>query len=147
MNEHNNDQSNDEQVLYANVLSLGMRLGLVLLVITFLLYVFGIIKPAVPHDALANYWTLDSHSYLEAIEHDYLHLGHLVTGWSWLRLLGKGDYLNFSGIVILATITIICFLAIIPTLLRKGDKVYAVVALLEAIILSLAASGILAVGH
>jgi hypothetical protein len=74
-------------------------------------------------------------------------MGHLVTGWLWVKLLGKADYLNFSGIAILSLITIICFLAIIPTLLRKGDKVYATVAFLEAVILALAASGILAGGH
>jgi hypothetical protein len=38
-------------------------------------------------------------------------------------------------------------LAIIPTLLRKKDNAYVAMALLEVIVLSLAASGILAVGH
>ena len=127
--------------------SAGMQLGLGILIVTFFLYVLGIVKPAIPLDALDNYWSLDSHHYLEAVEENHLHLGHLALGWSWVKLLGKGDYLNFAGIAILSIITIICFLAIIPTLLKKGDKVYAIVALLEVIILSLAASGLLVVGH
>jgi hypothetical protein len=44
-------------------------------------------------------------------------------------------------------VTIICYLAIFPVLWRNNDKVYAVFALLEALILALAASGFLAVGH
>lgn len=140
-------QGSEEQVLYAKVLASGMYLGLVILLVTFSLYVFGIITPAVPCDALANYWGLDVHHYLEAVENDHLQLGHVVTGWSWVKLLGKGDYLNFLGIAILSLVTILCFMSIIPTLIRKGDKVYAVMAFIEVIILSLAASGILTAGH
>ena len=62
-------------------------------------------------------------------------------------MLGYGDFINFVGIVILAGITIVCYIAIIPTLLRDNDKVYAGLALVEAVVLGLAASGILAVGH
>ena len=145
--EHCDVETNEEQALYAQILSVGMRFGLLLLIVTFFLYVLGILKPAVPLDALDNYWELDVHTYLEKIEEHHLHTGHLITGWSWVKLLNKGDYLNFSGIAILSCVTIICFLAIIPTLLRKGDKVYAIVAFLEALILTLAASGILAGGH
>lgn len=148
MNEHSNSaEANEEQILYARLLAKGMYIGLVLLLATFFLYATGIVAPAVPLDALDNYWALDSHHYMEGIEADHLHLGHLCTGWSWVKLLGKGDYLNFVGIAILASITILCFLAIVPTLLRKGDKVYAAIAVLEAVVLALAASGILAVGH
>lgn len=148
MNENtDNAQANEEQFLYAKILAFGMYIGLGLLLATFFLYASGIMSPAVPLEALDNYWNLDSHHYMEAIEKDHLQMGRLCNGWSWCRLLGKGDYVNFIGIAILASVTIFCFLAIVPALLRKGDKVYAVIALLEAAILSLAASGILAVGH
>ena len=62
-------------------------------------------------------------------------------------MLGKSDFLNFSGIAILGGITVICYLAIVPTLLRKRDHAYLVMTLLEVFVLGLAASGILAVGH
>jgi hypothetical protein len=62
-------------------------------------------------------------------------------------MLKYGDFINFIGIAILAGTTIFCYLAIVPLLLKSNDKVYAVLALLEAIVLALAASGILAVGH
>ena len=61
--------------------------------------------------------------------------------------LNKGDFLNFIGVAILSGITILCYAVIVPTLLRKGDKAYAVMSILEVLILALAASGLLAVGH
>lgn len=63
-----------------------------------------------------------------------------------LYLLGNGDFVNFIGIVVLAGGTLACFLSIIPTLWRHNDKVYAVFALLEVIILCVAASALLGSG-
>lgn len=60
---------------------------------------------------------------------------------------GYGDFINFIGVAILGGVTIICYASIVPTLLKNNDKVYAILAVLEVIILSAAASGILAVGH
>jgi hypothetical protein len=138
---------NEEQIVYARILEIGMSIGLAVLLITFALYVSGIIAPAVPVEELPDYWEMSAHEYGEATNHDHLHRERPITGWSWLSALGKGDYLNFLGIAVLSVVTIVCFLGIIPTLVRKKDKVYAAMALLEVVILTLAASGILGVGH
>ena len=140
-------EADEEQLLYAKILQVGMYIGLTLLLVTFALYSSGIVAPAVPVEQLPEYWTMSVHDYLEAINHDHLHREHTVTGWGWLSVLGKGDYLNFLGIALLSGVTIVCYLGIIPTMIRKKDKPYAIMAILEVIILTLAASGILAVGH
>ena len=127
-----------EQLLYANILNKGMLLGLVILLITFALYVFGIIKPFVPLDQLSQYWGLGVS--------DYLHELNIPTGWAWLGLLGYSDFLNFIGIAFLAGISIICYIAIVPTLLKNGDTIYAVLAILEVIVLTAAATGIFGSG-
>ena len=139
------DQS--EQLVYAKVLEIGMYIGLVILFITFALYVFRIVTPAVPLEQVSNYWTHGVHEYLEVVNDDFLHLEHPPTGWAWVGMLNKGDFLNFVGIAILAGISILCYLAIVPTLLRKKDYAYLTMAILEVLVLTLAASGILAVGH
>jgi len=136
-----------EQLLYAKVLQIGMYAGLVILFITFGLYVSGIMAPAVPLDQVSNYWHLGVHEYLETVNQNHWHLDHPPTGWAWLTMLGRSDFLNFIGIAILGGVTIICYLAIIPTLVRKKDNAYLAMALLEVLVLTLAASGILAVGH
>jgi hypothetical protein len=79
--------------------------------------------------------------------HEYLEHTGIKPGWAWLGMLKYGDFLNFIGVVILSGVTIICYAVIVPTLLRNKDIIYAVIAVLEVIILSAAASGILAVGH
>ncbi len=145
--EANSQDSQTEQLLYANVLEIGMYIGLVILFITFALYVSGILAPAVPLDHVSAYWNQGVHEYLEAVNRDYWHMEHPPTGWAWIAMLGKGDFLNFVGIVILSGITIICYLAIVPALLRKNDRAYLAMALLEVLVLTLAASGILTVGH
>jgi hypothetical protein len=61
-------------------------------------------------------------------------------------MLGKGDFLNFIGIAFLAGVTIICFFPIIPIFLKKKDKVYAALAVVEILVLVLAASGLLKSG-
>ena len=79
--------------------------------------------------------------------HDYLTHANIKAGWAWLGMISCGDFINFIGIAILAGITILCYLAIIPLLFKNKDWVYATLAVLEVIVLSLAASGIIAVGH
>jgi hypothetical protein len=140
-------EANEEQLLYASILAKGMYLGLALLLITFVLYMTGIMPPGIPIEELPNYWTLSAHDYLEAVNHDFLHREHVVTGWGWVALLGLGDYVNFIGIALLSAVTIVCYAAIVPNLFRKKDWIYGTIAVLEILILTLAASGIVAVGH
>jgi len=140
-------EEQSEQLVYAKVLETGMYLGLLILFITFALYVFRVVTPAVPLEQVSNYWSHGVYEYQEAVNEDFLHMEHPPTGWAWVGMLGKGDFLNFVGIAILAGVTILCYLAIVPTLLRKKDHAYLVMSLLEVLVLVLAASGILAVGH
>lgn len=127
-----------EQILYAKILEWGMYLGLLILFITFGLYTFGIIDPYIPLDKISKYWGYNVHEYLE-------HAG-IKDGWAWLGMLKYGDFINFIGIAILAGVTMLCYAAIVPTLLRSKDTVYAIMAVLEVIILGAAASGLLSVG-
>lgn len=127
-----------EQLIYADVLDKGMKLGLAILVVTFFLYVFGVLEPFIPVEELPRYWGLPVQ--------DYLQQTGIPTGWGWVGLLGHGDFLNFLGIAVLAGITVVCYLPIIPVFNRNKDKVYAAIAVTEVAVLALAASGILHVG-
>jgi hypothetical protein len=140
-------QASEEQMLYAKWLEKGMLIGLALIVITFSLYVFGIIEPVIPLDELSNYWKLPVKEYLAAVNSNFLHMEHAPTGWAWMKLIGKGDYMNFLPIAILSGITILCYAVIVPVFKRKGEKAYLIMAIAEVVILTLAASGLLAVGH
>ena len=139
-------QATEEQVLYAAILEKGMYAGLALMVITFALYVLGVMPSVVPVDEISIYWSQPVHDYLVAINTNFLHWETLPTGWSWLKLLRYGDFLNFLPIAILSGITIVCYLVITPGLFARKDTAMAIMALAEAVILTLAASGLLSVG-
>ncbi|MCJ7541358.1 MAG: hypothetical protein MUO88_17045 [Desulfobacterales bacterium] len=132
-------KASPEQLLYAKILEKGMYSGLLILLITFGLYTFGILDPYIPLDKVSEYWSYNVNDYLKHAE--------IKPGWAWLGMLKYGDFVNFIGIAILAGVTIMCYAAIVPTLLKNNDKVYAILAIIEVIILSAAASGLLAVGH
>jgi len=68
----------DEQRLYASILEIGVYLGLVVLLVTFALYVTGIVEPAVPIHALPEYWGLSAQQHLELINAQYLHREHAL---------------------------------------------------------------------
>lgn len=131
-------KATEEQLAYAAILDKGMKIGLLMLIITFIIYLTGILSPYVPVNDLPKYWTMPVHTYLEKTG--------IHPGWAWLYLLDKGDFLNFTGIAFLAAVTLVCFIRIIPILFRKKDSIYAIIAIVELLVLSLAASGVLKTG-
>jgi hypothetical protein len=127
-----------EQLAYASILDKGMKIGLLMLVISFIIYLSGILTPYIPVNDLPKYWGMSVHKYLEATG--------IHTGWSWLSLIGKGDFLNFIGIAFLAGVTAVCYIRIIPILFSKKDIAFGIIAIVEVVVLVLAASGLLKTG-
>ncbi len=128
----------EEQLAYAQLLDGGMKLGLLGLVVTFLVYVSGALPARIPVQDLPRYWSMPVKEYLAATG--------VHAGWGWVGLVGHGDFLNFVGIAFLAAVSLVCYLAIVPIFVRKKDFVYAALSVVEVAILALAASGVLNVG-
>ena len=131
-------KATEEQVLYAKILNIGMLIGLVGLVVAFIIYSTGILEPLIPLEKVQSYWILSVHEYLEQ--------SGIQAGWAWFGKLQFGDMLNFLPIAFLSLLTIVCYIAIIPGLIRKKDTAFVVIAILEIIVLAVAASGILGTG-
>jgi len=131
-------KATEEQVLYAKILNIGMLIGLVGLVVAFIIYSTGILEPLIPLEKVQSYWILSVHEYLEQ--------SGIQAGWAWFGKLQFGDMLNFLPIAFLSLLTIVCYIAIIPGLIRKKDTAFVVIAVLEIIVLAVAASGILGTG-
>lgn len=128
-----------DQIAYANVLDVGMKVGLGSLAMTFAIYVLGIASPHISLDEVPRYWAMSVH--------DYLHAARVPTGWGWISLTTKGDFLNFLPIAFLSAVTVFCYLRILPILLARADKIFSAIVIAEIVVLVLAASGILAGGH
>lgn len=132
------NKATEEQILYANLLNKGMLVGLLGLVVTFIIYGAGILKLFIPIGDVQNYWVMPVSEYLEK--------SGMHAGWWWISNMKYGDLLNFLPIAFLSAITIFCYAAIVPGLLRKKDTAYAVLAIVEIVVLVVAASGILGSG-
>ena len=131
--------STPEQLAYATILDWGMKIGFVALLISFVLYLTGILTPYVALEDLPRYWHMSAAEYLRE--------AHVPHGWGWTHLIDKGDFLNFVGMAFLASVTVGCYIRILPLLIKNKDTVYMIIAVLEVVVLILAASGILVSGH
>jgi len=112
-----------DQELYARWLGVGTRIGFVVLIASFFAYTFGLLEPLVHPRELARLWVMPVDRYVAAIGGP--------TGWGWLRHLGRGDYLNYLGIALLASVTAVCYARVIPALTRA----HAVIAALQIAVL------------
>lgn len=136
---HSSQYATQEQMVYATLLDWGMKIGFVALLISFILYLTGILPPYVALEDLPRYWHMSAAQYLKE--------AHVPHGWGWVHLLNKGDFLNFVGMAFLAAVTVGCYLRILPILLKNKDIIYMIIAILEVLVLVLAASGVLVSGH
>jgi hypothetical protein len=131
--------ASEEQLLYASILGIGGKIGLGLLVVTFILYAGRFLPLKIPLEDLPRYWSLSVEKYLEAVG--------IQPGWAWFGMLRYGDFANFIPIAFLAGITILCYLSLIPSFLRKRDILYTWLVIIEVLVLAVAASGLLRGGH
>ena len=136
--DHPSLKPSKEQIIYANLLLMGMLAGIIIMVITYAIYLSGILSPHVDLSLIVNNWGRGIHEYLE--------ITHSPHGWGWLTLLGYGDFLNYIGFVLLALMTIFCYLVLVRGFIRKKDWIFTTIAILEIVVLSIAASGILGAG-
>lgn len=128
----------EEQIVYANILTFGVWSCLALMILFYILYVFGIIAPHVDFEVMTANWG-------KGVA-DYLHITQSPQGWGWLFLLHKGDFLNYIGFGLLALLTIFCFIPLLIGCIKKKDWIFTAIALAEILVLSLAASGIFGSG-
>jgi len=122
--------SADQQV-YARWLEWGTRIALVVLIASFVAYMFALRDPHLPPQELAKLWAFPVDHYIAA--------SGAPTGWGWLALLHKSDYLIFLAVALLGLITVVCYARIVPILLGQGETWRALIAVLQVIVLLAAA--------
>ena len=131
-------QAPPEQITYANLLFYGSWGAIAILLITFFVYVSGVFESYIPINEISQYWSMPVSQYVQE--------ANIPIGWGWATLLGKGDFLNFIGIALLAGMTIICFIVILPYYIKQKDIPFMVLIILEVLVLCLGASGIFGTG-
>ena len=127
-----------EQIIYANLLIIGVWAGIFILAVTYAIYLTGILPSHVELSQIPTLWDKGVGEFIE--------ITHSPHGWGWLYLLARGDFLNYIGFALLALMTIVCYLVLVRGYFRHKNWIYTVIAILEIVVLSLAASGILGSG-
>ena len=125
---------------YATLLEWGTRVGLVMLLLSFAAYVSGWYVPHVPLERLPSLWGLPVNTFHE--------MARTPQDWDWRLIIQHGDHANMVGIGVLAACSLPPLVALIPLFLKqRNGAVYAAICGLEALVLVLAASGVLSSGH
>lgn len=119
---------------YSNLLDLGTRIAFIALLVTFALYVFGIVSASTPLADLPKLWHLSAKGFHEAT--------NSPLGWAWVSRLGQGESLNLGAVSLLVLVALPCYLAVLPLFSKAGDRAYTLLAAAHAIILVIAAFGI-----
>ena len=127
--------SGRDQLRYARALDLGVKAGLAVLIASFFGYVTGMVPPHLAFANLPRLWALPAS--------ELLRQSGTEPGWGWLALLGKGDMLALSGVVLLAGISIACLALLLPAYARRRDWSYLAITACLVGVLALAASGVI----
>jgi hypothetical protein len=121
------------QATYARWLDVATRVGFVVSLVAFLVYVSGLVEPFVPLEQLPLLWGLSAARFAE--------LTGAPAGWGWLGMLGKADYLNLAAVALFGIVTLACYARIVPLLFAAGERLQAFIALAQVLVLAAAAAG------
>ena len=129
------DQDQRLQDIYARWLDRISKTAFGATLAALLVYLSGAIQPFIPLSELPALWGLPVARYLEVTGSP--------TGWSWVHLLDKSDYLSLVTVTSFASVSIVCYLRALPVLVSHRDRMYALIAAAQVAVLLLAASGLL----
>ena len=127
------------QVTYARWLDRATRIGFVVSLAAFLVYVSGLVEPFVPLERLPQLWSLPASRFVA--------LTGEPTGWGWLTLLARSDFLNLGAVALFGFVTLACYARIVPVLFAAGERLQAWIALAQVVVLVAAAAGVFTGGR
>ncbi len=119
---------------YARLMDRLTVTAFVVLTVTFGLYLSGLVPPFVPLARLPDYWG-------RSVSH-YLGETGVRSGWAWVAHLGCGDFLNFLPLAFLGSVITLCYAGLALRLLLARKRLLGILALVQIMILVLAASGL-----
>lgn len=129
-----NVEVSPEQDRYASILLVCSWAGIIIMVISFVLYMGGFFNPLIKPSDMPLYWGLNVHQYLEVT--------HSPSGWNWLPLIKHSDYLNLVGLAFLGSVSVLGYISLLIGYLRKKDFPYIIMVTMEIFVIVSAASGI-----
>ncbi len=127
------------QQSFASMLVWLVRIGLGLLFAMFVVYAAGLLPSRIPVSEVPELWHLGAAEYAQATSREL--------GWAWLESLGEGRMIVFAALVIFPAGAMILLAVTVVLYLRHDERAYALIALIEVVVLVVAATGLLSAGH
>ena len=128
---HPRPDNADPQEVYARWLDALTYIAFAFAAVALALYLTGVLAPFVSPQALVELWRLPVDQYLAR--------AGAPSGWGWLALAGRGDYLNLAAVCLFALISLVCCARVIPAFLRRGESLHAALAAAQVLVLLVAA--------
>lgn len=125
--------------IYAQTLDFIGKIALLLLSLSFIIYVFRIFDAHIPFHKLLSMCSLSTE--------EFLAISNYQGGWAWIKLLHKSDYLNYLPVALLSSASLISNIRLIPHLISEKDNKLAAICLIQIFIIFLSASGIIISKH
>jgi hypothetical protein len=125
----------DPQEIYARWLETGTRIAFAFGFLSLALYLSGVLTPVVPLQDLPGLWRLPAA--------ELLRRAHAPGGWEWIGFVGRGDYLNLAAICLFSLLSLVCCARVIPVFLRRGERLHAMLAALQVLVLVAAAANLI----
>ncbi|NTV20452.1 MAG: DUF1634 domain-containing protein [Chlorobium limicola] len=122
------------QLVYASVLDVVSHIGMALIAAGFLIYVLKLLPLTVSIEDVAAHWHMRAA--------DMNRILTVPSGWSWVQDPLHGDVLSYFSIVFLSMAAMICLVSVIPVFLGEKNRTYALIALLQVMVLAAAVVGI-----
>jgi len=122
----------DPQEIYARWLGAGTWLAYALSLLALVLYAGGALPALVPLERLPQLWGLPVERFREQTG--------APIDWDWVGLLRYGDYLGLACICLFATLSLVCYLRVLPAFLRRGERLQAALVAGQIVVLLAAAS-------
>jgi hypothetical protein len=124
----------DEQSVYARLIEGLTHVATLLLLLTFGVYVFGVLEPHVALERLPQLWDQSLQRYLQ--------LSDTHPGWRVIERLGRSDVMNLVGVGLLSSAPALSLLVLLPNQLRRRDWAQAGFCLGLVALMLLAAAGL-----
>ena len=132
------NQIEPAQLSYATLLVWLVRAGLIAMSGFFLVYATGWVPAAIPIGEVPAYWAMNASTYAAT--------AGVPIGWQWIHYLGDGGVLAFVGAILFPVSATIAALAAAALFARHRVAVYSLIALAEAVVLVIAATGVVTGG-
>jgi hypothetical protein len=130
------------QLAYAKTLDFVSHAIIVVMAAGYAFYLLRLLPNTIPIELIARNWGLNSSDLRSQLHHH--------CGWSCfssIPALLHGDALSYASVIFLSMATMLCLITALFAFLAEKNRIFMVMAIMQILVLGVAASGVFATGR